>query len=80
MAAPQSAFGNPMPGTSPSRKAYPPPLPPFDPSTVGGSDPIQRALRTQTAARDQYDQWRNSFSPNVSGEDRRDSANWFVRE
>jgi hypothetical protein len=76
MTAP-SAFSSPLPGTSPSRKAYPPSPPPFDPSTVGGNDPIEHALRVQTAAKDQHDQWRNSFSPNVSPEDRRDSANWF---
>lgn len=64
-----------LPGTAPARRAYPPSPPPFDASTVGGSDPY--ALRVQTAAKDQHEHWRKSFSPDVSPEDRRDSANWF---
>lgn len=66
-----------LPGTAPARRAYPPSPPPFDATTVGGSDPIEHGARVQTAAKEQYARWRNSFSPNMSGEDRRDSANWF---
>jgi hypothetical protein len=73
-----SAFSNSLPGTAPARRQYPPSPPPFDPATVGGRDPIEHAARVQRGAADGYDQWRKSFSPNVSGEDRRDSANWFV--
>lgn len=67
-----------LPGTAPARRAYPPPVPPFDANAVGGRDPIEHAARVERAAADGYDQWRKSFSPHVSGEDRRDSANWFA--
>lgn len=66
-----------LPGTAPAHKAYPPGTPPYDPTTAGGADPIEHAARVQRAAADQYGQWRKSFSPNVSGEDRQESANWF---
>jgi hypothetical protein len=66
-----------LPGTSPARRAYPPPLPPFDAAAVGGRDPIEHGIRTQQAARQQFHDWRRSYSPNVSAEDRRDSANMF---
>jgi hypothetical protein len=66
-----------FPGTAPARRPYPPLLPPLDPSTVGGQDATDRAARLQRVARQQYIDWRNSFSPNVSGGDRRDSANLF---
>lgn len=75
MTAP-SAFGS-LPGTAPARRQYPPSPPPFDPATVGGRDPIEHAARVQRAAAEQYQQWRNAFGPNVSGEDRRGSAGWF---
>jgi hypothetical protein len=45
---------------------------------VGGRDPIEHAARVQTAAKDQYEQWRHSYSPNVSAEDRRDSAGFYA--
>ncbi|OBI40893.1 hypothetical protein A5708_24780 [Mycobacterium colombiense] len=45
---------------------------------MGGGDPIEHAARVQSAARQQFHDWRRSFSPNVSPEDRRDSANWFT--
>jgi hypothetical protein len=66
-----------FPGTTPARRAYPPPLPPLDPNAVGGQNATDRAARLQQVARQQYIDWRTSFSPNVSGQDRRDSADMF---
>lgn len=66
-----------FPGTSPARRAYPPPLPPFEAAAVGGRDPIEHAARVQPAVRQQFHDWRRSLSPNVSAEDRRDSADMF---
>jgi hypothetical protein len=75
MTAP-SAFGNPLPGTRPSRPAYPPPIPGFN-ADVGGQTPVEHAYRTQQAVAQQYSDWRAAHSPNIAPEVRRDNAGAF---
>lgn len=52
-ASPQSATSTAIPGTRPSRPAYPPPVPVgfIDP---GGTTPVEHAHRTQQAVAQQY--------------------------
>lgn len=66
-----------QPATRPHQRAFPPPFPRFDERSVGGRNPIEHCARVQNAAAQQFNDWRHSFSPNVTPEDRRDSANLF---
>jgi hypothetical protein len=65
-----------LPGTRPSRPAYPPPVPVgfVDP---GGHTPVEKALRTQQAVADQYTAWRAAHSPNIDPDVLKDNAGAF---
>lgn len=77
-ASPQSAFNSALPGTSPSRRAFPVFPGPFDPNGVGGKDAPEHLHRLQHAVRGDNIGWRGSQPAGISGEDRRDSAGWYA--
>ena len=67
-----------FPTVRPARPAYPPPIPSgfIDP---GGKTPVERALRTQQAVKDQYyNPWRAAHSKDVDPELLRDNAGAFA--
>lgn len=71
----QSAFSH-LPGTRPSRPAYPPPVP-LGFTDPGGTTTVEHALRTQQEVAQQYSDWRAAHSPNIAPEILKDNAGAF---
>jgi hypothetical protein len=65
-----------MPGTRPSCRAYPPPVPVgfIDP---GGTTPVEHALRTQQAVAQAYTDWRAAHPQGIDPDTLRDNAGAF---
>lgn len=55
-----------LPGTAPARQAFPPPVPTSKVPDDASLPPVQRAHALQTAAVQQYSDWRAAHSPQIA--------------
>jgi hypothetical protein len=67
-----------LPGTAPSRRAFPPPPPTSELPDPGGNTAHDRAFNRQRQVADDYTAWRNSFPPNVSADDLKAAAGAYA--
>jgi hypothetical protein len=65
------------PGTASARRRFPPSVPGFN-ADVGGASPVEHALRTQHAAREQNLAWRAAHSPDIDPDMLKDNAGAFA--
>jgi hypothetical protein len=72
-----SASFTDAPGTRPSRRAYPPPLPGFN-ADAGGRDAIEHCIRTQVPVKDQNIEWRAAHPQGIDPDVLRDNAGAFA--
>jgi hypothetical protein len=66
-----------MPGTRPSRIAYPPPVP-VGFTDPGGRTPVEHALRVQHSVHTQYSAWRSAHSKDIAPDVLKANAGMFA--